>query len=264
MITLTKIETNFMRPRESRPYPPDNSPPFEEWFLDNYNQSRNKSDRILLPILTTELNKQYLRNKRLRRDVDNYFRELDKSKKYFLIVQHDDGVLFNLHGADVKIFGMGCKGDVQLPLVCQPHKYKFMETDRPIFASFIGSITHPIRQKLVDELKDRHGYLISTEATSLHLYCWILSKSKFVLCPRGYGKTSFRIQEALQYGAIPIYLSDEFLYSIGCIKAVSIEGIIAFLNAARETIEEDHYLNQQTFNQHYTYEAVSNMIYENL
>src|SRR5688572_20233311 len=207
---------NLLQPRETKFYPHDNSPCFEEWFLDNYDPSRNKSERIYLPVLVTELNKR-LRNRKTAWAVDEYFRNLDKSKKYFLIVQHDDGVLFNLHGADIKIFGMGCKGDVQLPLVCQPHKYKFMETDRPIFASFIGSITHPIRQKLVDELKDKEGYLISTEPTSLHLYCWILSKSKFVLCPRGYGKTSFRIQEALQYGAVPVYITDEYLYEEGTI-----------------------------------------------
>ena len=258
MITLTKIETNFLRPRETRFYPGDNNPCFEEWFLDNYDPSRNKSDRQYLPILVTELNKQ-LRNRRTARKVDEYFQSLDKSKKYFLIVQHDDGVLFNLHGADVKIFGMGCKGDVQLPLVCQPHKYEFKENGRPIFASFIGSITHPIRERLVNELKGKDGYFISTERTSLESYCYIMSMSKFVLCPRGYGKTSFRIQEALQYGAIPIYISDEHLFSIGTIKINLSE-----FNSTVATHSDDSELAIRMFNEFYTYEAVANMIYENL
>jgi len=260
MITLNKEkkETNFLRPRETKFYPSDNSPCFEEWFLDNYDPQRNKSDREYLPILVTELNKIYIRNRRYRANVDDYFKYLDKSKKYFLIVQHDDGVLFNLHGLDVKIFGMGCKGDVQLPLVCQPHKYEFKESGRPIFASFIGSITHPIRERLVKELKGKDGYYISTETTSLESYCYIMSMSKFALCPRGYGKTSFRIQEALQYGAVPVYISDEFLFDKGC---HCVKNYDEFL---RDKINYTVEASYEYFNQYYTYSAVANMIYENL
>jgi hypothetical protein len=175
-----------------------------------------------------------------------------------MIVQHDDCVLFNLHGADVKIFGMGCKGDVQLPLVCQPHKYEFKETNRSIFASFIGSITHPIRKKMVDELQGKDGYFISTELTSLHTYCYIMSQSKYALCPRGYGKTSFRIQEALQYGAIPIYISDEFLFTKGCHCFTDVETAVKFIELHPELrLVQDVYEN-------YSYSAVANRIYENL
>src|SRR5688572_5864260 len=109
MITLERDKTDFLRPRETKFYPQDNNPGFEEWFLDNYDPSRNKHDRIFLPILTTELNKIYIRNRRYRIAVDEYFKRLDKSKRYAILVQHDDGVLFNMHGIDVQIFGMGCK-----------------------------------------------------------------------------------------------------------------------------------------------------------
>lgn len=256
MIELkTENKLAFLQPRETKFYPPDNRPGFEEWFLDNYDPSRNKHDRIFLPILTTELNKIYIRNRRYRMLVDEYFKKLDKSKRYAILVQHDDGVLFNMHGLDVQIFGMGCKGDVQLPLVCQPHKYEFKETGRPIFASFIGSITHPIRQKLVDELQGKEGYFISTEPTSLHSYCYIMSMSKYVLCPRGYGASSFRIQEALQYGATPVYISDEHLFNAGCIYR-NVEDVSCW--------KHDAEWNKKIFSDYYTYEAVSNMIYENL
>lgn len=263
MITLTKYktDTDFLRPRESRPYPPDNSPPFEEWFLDNYDETRNKSDYVYLPILVTELNKLYIRNKKVRWAVDAYFKELDKSKKYFLIVQHDDGVLFNCHGANIKVFGMGCKGDIQLPLVCQPHKYEFKENGRPIFASFIGSITHPIRKRLVEELKGKDGYFISTEPTSLESYCYIMSMSKFVLCPRGYGKSSFRIQEALQYGAIPVYISDEYL------KLPDMWEYMISDNVERISDNKLYYFQMNgkvAYKEYFTYSAVANMIYENL
>ena len=267
MITIIKetIDTEFLRPRESRFYPSDNSPCFEEWFLDNYDPSRNKSDRMFLPILTTELNKCYVRNRKTRWAVDGYFKNLNKSKKYAILCQHDDGVLFNMDGADVKVFGMGCKGDVQLPLVCQPHKYEFKEIGRPIFASFIGAITHPIRERLVKELKDKDGYFISTERTSLESYCKIMSMSKYCLAPFGYGKSSFRLCESLQFGCTPIYIVEnekDFLFYNGSIPMKEDEFYHNF-----ESIGWDDSLPRmakRNFNNFYTYSAVANMIYENL
>jgi hypothetical protein len=38
----------------------------------------------------------------------------------------------------------------------------------------------------------------------------IMIRSKFALCPRGYGNTSFRMYEAMQLGAVPVYISDDF------------------------------------------------------
>lgn len=257
ILSELKIE-RILQPRENKFYPPDNNPGFEEWFLDNYDPSRNNSDRIYLPVLVTELQKVTRKNLKWRMRVDEYFRSLDKSKKYFSIVQHDDGLVFNTYGLDIKLFGMGCKGDIQLPLVCQPHKYEFKETDRPIFASFIGSITHPIREQMVKELQGKDGYFISTELTSLHTYCYIMSQSKFALCPRGYGATSFRIQEALQYGAIPVYISDDFLFSQGCYTVIPTDVIKLKWDVSSPE------MCKEIFNKYYTYEAVANMIYENL
>ena len=37
----------------------------------------------------------------------------------------------------------------------------------------------------------------------------ILTRSAFALCPRGYGKTSFRICESLEVGVIPVYIYDD-------------------------------------------------------
>ena len=37
----------------------------------------------------------------------------------------------------------------------------------------------------------------------------ITSRSIFTLCPRGYGRNSFRMYEAMQLGSIPVYIYDE-------------------------------------------------------
>lgn len=104
----------------------------------------------------------------------------------------------------------GPRVDYPLPLICQPHKYQFSE-ERNIFASFVGRLTHPIREKMMNVLAGQCGYLTSNNILSTQEYCEIMAKSIFTLCPRGYGQTSFRICEALQYGSIPVYISDNFL-----------------------------------------------------
>ena len=37
-----------------------------------------------------------------------------------------------------------------------------------------------------------------------------MKKSTFALCPRGFGNTSFRLVEAMEFGVIPVYISDIF------------------------------------------------------
>lgn len=272
MITVhQENKLKFLQPREERFYPSDNSPCFEEWFLDNYDPSRNKGDRILLPILPTELNKRLRRDRYLKREVDHYFRALDKSKKYAIIVQHDDGIKFNTWGIDLKIFGMGCKGDVQLPLVCQPHKYEFKETGRPIFASFIGSITHPIREQMVKELQGKDGYFISTEHTSLHSYCYIMSQSVFTLAPLGYGFSSFRLCESVQYKSIPVYIANNPLLPTHfdiekfCVLLRQEDNIVDKLKAISiEEIQQKRRNLENAFESYFSYQAIENTIYKSL
>jgi hypothetical protein len=266
MITLQQINVPAeFRSHQIKNYPQDNFEPFEEWFGANYDESRNKSDRAYLPIYWTSFygNNRHGREKRSMKRLQFFLdHHIDRSKKYFTICQNDDSILNNISHLDIKVFGMGCKsseGTAQLPLVCQPHKYEFKETGRPIFASFIGSITHPIRQKLVDELQGKEGYFISTEPTSLHSYCYIMSQSQHVLAPRGYGATSFRIMEALQYGAIPVYWTeDDQLFGKGCLTAGE---FYAFKDKWSEG-QVKH--SKMIFEQHYAYSAVANRIYENL
>ena len=99
----------------------------------------------------------------------------------------------------------------RLPLVCTPHEFKFPEIIvKDIFISFVGTITDPIREEMLGIMpKDNPHFYCSTNPHSLEDYCRILARSKYVLCPRGKGYSSFRICEALQYGAIPVYIWDE-------------------------------------------------------
>ena len=87
---------------------------------------------------------------------------------------------------------------------------------RDVFCSFVGSLTHPIRHSLCSALNDNSKYAIRTQHWSpaisteaLNTFIDLTSRSVFSLCPRGYGKTSFRLYEAMQLGSIPVYVYDD-------------------------------------------------------
>jgi hypothetical protein len=103
---------------------------------------------------------------------------------------------------------MSKKEGVEIPLLCMPHDLNF-KGEKDIYASFIGTHTHPIREHIFN-IKDPN-YYISDQQHKENEFCHIVAASLFGLCPRGYGLNSFRIAECMQYGTIPVYISDEFI-----------------------------------------------------
>lgn len=203
-----------LKPMQFGRYPPDNAVIFERWYMDSWN-AKDETERTYLPIQWTALYcNNGFGNQPIIHSIQKFIETLDKGKKYYTIVQYDDGILNDLSGLDIKVMAMSIQSDFNLPLLCTPHKFNFRPKDieKKYYASFIGSLTHPIRANIIDQLKGNPDYYISTDHHSLYSYCQIFAQSKYVLCPRGYGLNSFRIQEAIDFGAIPVYISDEFVY----------------------------------------------------
>lgn len=198
-------------------YPPGNTPLFEEWMQTvwEYKPPSIRTDREILPVNFTSyhVNNGYGKNEQALRELQEFVDSLDRGKKWFSICQYDDSVLIDFKDLDVMRFEMSKNIGTPLPLMCQPHPYQFSGYKKYL-ASFVGSRTHPVRKEL-EKYKGRHEWYISFEPHSIEDYCRILHESVFALCPRGYGANSFRIAEAIQYGAIPVYISDEFIEPFG-------------------------------------------------
>lgn len=190
-------------------YPEDNKPYFEQWYSANRSPVEGWT---YLDVFWTSYYVNGNRNGRINtNDLQRYLNTLDKSKKYYTVVQYDDGILNDVRHLNLRVYAMsGKRIDYPLPLICQPHPFKF-DFERNILANFIGKETHPIRKEIL-KLKGQPHLYISSNQHSLESFCHVLSTSVFTLCPRGYGQTSFRICEALQYGSIPVYISDEFIH----------------------------------------------------
>jgi len=189
-------------------YPPGNDMIFEEYFKNNFLNLNHQSDRIYLPILWTNfyISRNYGNSD--MSDIQLFLDNLPRDKKYFTIVQWDDGILNDLKDLDIKIYSSGGVGDYAIPLINRPHD--MINRDRDIFASFIGVINgrHRIRERLRDSLTNKDGYFIS-ETCGFTKFKEVMERSIFSLCPRGYGKTSFRINESLNLGSIPVYIYDD-------------------------------------------------------
>lgn len=254
------------RPKIMHSYPPDNYEIFEEWYFRN---TKSTVGRCYLPIFWTGyyVNNQYGKDDQALSRLQNFINSLDPSLKYYTICQYDDGILNDLSKLDIKVFGMsGQPINYTLPLLCMPHIYKFpKDGKRPIFANFIGRNTHQIRNDIFN-IQNTDCY-ISSNSHGLDKYCEILSQSVFTLCPRGYGYSSFRIQEALQYGSIPVYISDKFLiphdipfelYGITIDKSAGVIDYLKTLSAS--DVSRKQYLIDGIFNSYYTYESNRNII----
>jgi hypothetical protein len=95
-----------------------------------------------------------------------------------------------------------------------------LETD--LLVSFVGTVTHPVRQGLLHACHPRGWFEESTgflfhDSSSADFqerrrhFAEVLLRSKFVLCPRGHGTASIRLYETLAAGRAPVIISDEWV-----------------------------------------------------
>lgn len=262
------------RPHINVDYPPGNDLIFEEWFYQNYRPEENNSGRFYVPIFWTSyhVNHGYGKDRRAIRDLQREVNSFNRGNQFFSIIQYDSGPLVNLPN-NWKLFAMsGPRIDYPLPLITKPHRFEFNEP-RNIFCNFVGRLTHGYRRQLVHVLKDHHGYLVKTDVQPIEEYCKILQKSVFTLCPRGFGQSSFRIAEALQYGSIPVYISDEFVIphnlefneygvKIHVNDMPRIPEILASIS--QDDIKRKQDIIPKIYNEMFSYESVKRLILDNL
>tara|TARA_Y100001937_G_scaffold103375_1_gene142499 strand:- start:8883 stop:9725 length:843 start_codon:yes stop_codon:yes gene_type:complete len=198
-------------------YPPYHRGEYlEDYFMTFFDDTKIVTDRTFIPVSWTT----YYCDGYSRQDLQRALNDLDRDGKYFTVCQHDDAVQENLP-EDTLIFSAGgnCEkpGVIPIPLVCSEIPSEFLrEEDRDTLISFVGSDTHPIRKECLRHLLEKEGvelyYKPWANTVPIDQFDFFVGKtlrSKFCLAPRGYGKSSFRMYEAMRLGSIPVYVSDE-------------------------------------------------------
>ena len=220
--------TDKLRPSASYPtYPPYHRGLYlEEYFFDFYQRNIdrfNKLKRKYIPIFWTNCYVNGVQegwgDKVSAMDMQIEINKLDPNGSYFTVCQHDDAPM-NPIPANTIILSAG--GNVtgsnvaSIPLICGPLAEQEPK-EKTILASFVGSETHDVRNKMIEAVKDESDFYIATKGWEQEIkidqftdFIESSLKSKFVLCPRGYGATSFRLYEAMQLGVVPVYISDRF------------------------------------------------------
>lgn len=286
------------RPKDNYPtYPPYHVGPYiEEYFFNYFINNHIKTERIYIPIYWTNINNNayYSGNKRLK--FSNFLEKLDDKYKYFTVCQHEDfkddvnlepdkSSLYILP-SDIIIFsGSGKLSDkvrlkniVPIPHVASPIPNPILDKERDIFCSFVGADTHLIRRKIYEMYKDDKDFFFSIDKWNVNvnkekenLFKDITERSVFSLCPRGNGPTSYRLLEAMQLEAIPVYIydnkwipwEDEIKWDDICIFFKLEE--ICFLKTYLANISEDRIKEiknniKNIYNEYFTMEKVCEKI----
>ena len=271
--------------RTNHTYPPFNDIIFEEFFYNYFNNNNISTKRIYLPVLWTNFYLSRGNGDGDMSDLQIFLDSLDKTKKYFTIIQYDDGILQNIDNLDILVFGSGGGGmknvpeknlGMAIPLICKPNPNISRNKQRSILAGFVGALNgrHVVRDKMFNELNNKEGVVIRSQY-GYPMFSEIMEMSIFSLCPRGYGATSFRICESLQYGSIPVYIydkpwipwKDEFNFEdIGIL--CHIDNIGELYDTLKQKTENEikKYLNQgyRIYKEYFDYEGCAKKIIEKI
>ena len=204
---MIDVPKEFM-PTINTVYPWENYTIFEEWVSKRFIPDFNGRNYLRIHWTAYHVNNRYGNNPVARKALQDYVDSLPRENKYWTICQYDDGVLVDFKDLDVLVFNMSKKEGIEIPLLCMPHSFNW-NGEKTIYASFIGTHTHPIREQVFNI--NHRDFYISDKEHDVNSFCNVVSQSLFGLCPRGYGLNSFRIAECLQYETIPVYISDKFV-----------------------------------------------------
>ncbi len=209
---LIEIFSNF-RPSPKYPvYPPYHEGLYlEDYFFDWFTKNNIETDRYYIPVFWTTC---YVDN--CFSGLQELINTLDPNLKYFTVAQHDDAIREKLPSNTICFNAGGNGGGIPIPLVCSPIKDELKpKLNKDIFCSFVGSATHPIRNLMYNSLHKNSKYIIygkqwtpSVSDSDFNNFITLTSRSVFSLCPRGYGRSSFRLYEVMQLGSIPVFIYD--------------------------------------------------------
>ena len=218
---------------------------FEHYFYTFYIRNKDKFPENLeyIPVFWHSYENCKKKNLMTPGDLQDRLNSLDKSKKYFTVCSHYLGIRYELPERTTVFtaatdpddkYGLlpHSKSDlknvnslwhetsrrlsmVKIPLLKHPYDQKNEKRDN-YFCSFVGAInTHKCRKDMCEEFNNKKGILIKTyDWKELHdwddidYYPTVVGSSTFTLCPRGFGRTSYRLYEAMQLGSIPVYFYD--------------------------------------------------------
>ncbi len=131
--------------------------------------------------------------------------------------------------------------------------FSFMGADNHRVRRQVLGLTHPrayledtARVKTYDFSRENWDQDTDEIAQRRQLFADVMGRSKYILCPRGMGASSFRIFETLRAGRVPVIISDEWTEPEGpdwgaCslrVREADVKQIPALLEAREDSFEQ--------------------------
>jgi hypothetical protein len=215
------------RPATSQVYPPfKNGRYMEEYFYEYVMAHKDKieTDMVYIPVFWTNLQNHPAFSKQKQNYeilLSRAFLLYPPNTSYFVVVQHDDGPQLKLP-TDTTIFG-ACTGTIPLPLIYEDTTNQLLNRSRnqekDLFASFVGTLTHRVRERMVNTVQSAKDIKLVTKphsdwtsivsTSAADLFVDLTLNSRFCLAPRGYGRSSFRFFESMLLDCVPVYFWDD-------------------------------------------------------
>jgi hypothetical protein len=206
--------SGLLRPPSHR-YQGYAGPWIEDYFLSHWLQHSADSALGYLPVFWTDIFLHAQTHRFTPGQYDRFQRELRRlldvtlavPRCFFTLLEYDHMIWdWHLFPRNIAVFSAGGWGDVPIPLLKGSPPYTCPPKEIPL--SFVGRIDGAsdaggVRSQMHAAL--REGALF----TSGPHWRDVMARSTFSLCPRGLGRASFRLYEALSVGSIPIYLWDD-------------------------------------------------------
>ena len=148
----------------------------------------------------------------------NFISKLRKDVIYVALSQHDEG-LYHIRqyfrpedNWNIFVLSGGGFGHVALPIFMRELQFTPVNRDAPNHFVFAGNlVSYPVRhemKRILEETSVEPPYFSFRMYSGKH---WkkVMRSGLLNLVPRGYGRSSFRLAEAVQMGCIPVYLWDD-------------------------------------------------------
>ena len=278
-----------LRPLPQYPaYPPYHDGPYiEEYFYNFYKANKKKFDSIdktLIPIFWTNL---YIHN--TSNEIIQYFvDQLPSGRDYFTVSQFDDGIQQKLPQGTINFVAGGNMKGIPIPLICSPIPVHYIKpVEKNILCSFVGTFIdtdrYVCRKKLYEVFSvdsdfyftDKRMWDRIVPQERLLEFFNITQRSRFTLCPRGYGLQSFRLYEVLQLNSIPVFVYDEPFFPFNdfidwnefCVlvhrdQIPNLKNIITEISEDRQ--QQMLIKGREIYNQYFTMEGMSKHILKTL
>jgi len=144
---------------------------------------------------------------------------------YITVSQNDEGILGGKHdkltAADIPnviVLSAGGYGHVPVPLLKQPtpqcpHSNVAKRKHAFVFAGTVGHAPHHLREDMRDAVET---FAAKTKA-AVHVgpsrqWQALMCDARFSLCPRGFGRTSYRLAETVGSGRVPVFVYSDQLW----------------------------------------------------